>query len=265
MDCGKGTFVISNLGQHWCPVTIALKLPLRSRFPLAQAFPILFVPRPSLQSVKSLDPFLESQFSICKILDRATKKPVILKYISTHGPLRGQWAPEKEIPVTLILRAFPIPSFHLALSRVPLLSLNWPTRNLPREPKAQQRNFLGPSMTSNYSLTSYSSCIWVLLTPSQTCLLNPPSPLILCTTAFNNLTTSPLDFCITLLTRCCPDSFPSVYIEKSEPSFQIQTGQVVPLSRINTKFFSCQSQHSRTWPWPSCPACLGLRGPSQRP
>lgn len=28
------------------------------------------------------------------------------------------------------------------------LALNWPVRNLPREPKAQQLNFLGPSMTS---------------------------------------------------------------------------------------------------------------------
>lgn len=54
---------------------------------------------------------LRSQFSICKIQNRFTKKQIILKYISIHRPLGGQWPPRKEIPVPLILRALLVLNF----------------------------------------------------------------------------------------------------------------------------------------------------------
>lgn len=127
------------------------------------------------------------------------------------------------------------------LSQVPLLSFNWPIRSLPRELTVQQCNFLGPSMTSElFPPLLLNQHLGPLDTITEL-PFKPPSPLILCTNTFNNLTISHLDFYIPLMTHCSPDSFPSVYRKKSEPSFQIQTGQAVPLSRINTKFFSCRS------------------------
>lgn len=56
------------------------------------------------------------------------------------------------------------------------------------------------------------------------------------------------------LTVCCPDSLLSVCIKKSEPSFQIQTGLVVPRPESTQNFLAA---HHRAWP-----AFLTCPGPS---
>lgn len=80
-----------------------------------------------------------------------------------------------------------------------------------------------------------------------------------CTNTFTN---SPLLSGTLWLIVCCPDHLFGVYIKKSEPSLQTQTGLVISLSRIHAKFFCCQSLHLRAWPQPSSLA-LAFRSPPQ--
>lgn len=153
---------------------------------------------------------------------------------------------------------------HPALSWVPLLPFDWSIRNLPQEPKVQhtlnwapslptQTDFFAPLILSSTQTTSQTSSsgiprtvydfgitpspptstsIWCLLTPSLICHLNPPSSFILCTNAFNNLTISHWDSCITLLTHC-----------------------LLPRSSVSSVFtYRSQSHHSRfkqAWLFPS--------------